>query len=501
MEKNIIEMRQWKYFLVLFIGLFLVVSSCEDILKEDPQDQIFESNYFETVDDGLGAVNGIYAALNSDAGAAPTFGGVYHSTYWVVQGLASDEMKNNQPGTPDYDQLDNFNFNSANTNFSDMWARHYFAISLANFAIRGISTSPIEEGMKTRLIGEASFLRGVLYFGLVRIFGEVPLMLEESSELRPDKSTLDEIYGQIIADLELASISLPESYPLGDGLGRATLGAAHGVLAKVYLKRNEWQMAIDHAESVRSIPGYGLWPDFADAFRLANENGQETIFGIGFGDGGGAISFWEVGQFNVRLLPSELGSVIPGVNAQGWQVATQNTHDAFEDGDRRKTVTFMTEVGGDALDEIYIRKYWDDIGEPSAGNTEVDFPYMRFSEVLLIQAEALNELNGGPTVEAYDAINQVRRRARFDGTSDQNVLPDLSGLTQTQFRDAILLERRREFVGEGQRWFDLVRMDKLQELVPISKPGVTPLANHGLFPIPLTELDLNPNLLPQNAGY
>ncbi|MEB3323686.1 MAG: RagB/SusD family nutrient uptake outer membrane protein, partial [Synechococcaceae cyanobacterium] len=116
-------------------------------------------------------------------------------------------------------------------------------------------------------------------------------------------------------------------------------------------------------------------------------------------------------------------------------------------------------------------------------------------------AEALNEINGGPTPEAYEAINEVRRRARFDGISEQDVLPDLSGLTQEEFRDAVLLERRKELVGEGHRWFDLVRMNKLQELVPISKPNVIPLANHVLFPLPLNEIDLNPNLLPQNAGY
>jgi len=500
MMKKITELKQLKYLLVLFISLFMVISSCEDILKEDPQDQIFTSNYFQSADDGLGAVNAIYAAINSDAGAAPTFGGVYHSTYWLIQGLASDEMKNNQAGTPDYDQLENFTFNASNTNFSDTYARHYFAISMANFAIEGITTSPIDEDMKTRLLGEARFLRGILYFGLVRVFAEVPLVLEGDEELMPAKNSVDEIYTQIISDLEYAINALPDSYPKNAGLGRATNGAAYGVLAKVYLTRGEWQKAIDHALPIINSPLYNLWPDYADAFRLANENGQETIFGVGFGDAGGAISFWEVGQFNVRLLPSELRGVIPGVNAQGWQVVTQNLYDAFEDGDRRKTVTFMTEVAGDPLDEIYIRKYWDEIGEPMAGNTAVDFPYMRYSEVLLIYAEALNE-NGGPTAEAYDAINQVRRRARFDGISDQDVLPDLSGLTQDEFRDAVLLERRKELVGEGHRWFDLVRMNKLQELVPVSKPDVTPLPNHVLFPLPLTEIDLNPNLLPQNDGY
>ena len=116
----------------------------------------------------------------------------------------------------------------------------------------------------------------------------------------------------------------------------------------------------------------------------------------GFGDAGGAITFWEVGQFNVRLLPRDLTLVIPGVNAQGWQVATQNLFDSFDADDRRRDITFMTSVGQGVLLDPYIRKYWDEIGEPSAGNTEADFPYLRYSDVLLMYAEALNELNSGP---------------------------------------------------------------------------------------------------------
>lgn len=484
---------------VIFIS-FAIVISCDDLLIENPRDQIFATNYFENENDAISAVNAIYAALNSTS-SAPTFGGVYHSTYWVVQGLASDEMNNEQAGVPQNEQLENFNWDATNANFYDIWSTTYHAISIANFALGGIPTAPIDEGLKTRLIGEASFLRGLLYFDLVRMFGDVPLILEGDDGLNPDRTPAEEVYAQIIEDLNLAAASLPESYAFGKGLGRATKGAAWGILSKVHLTRGEWQLSIDNALKVINSNNYGLWEDFAQAFTIANENGKETVFGIGFGDAGGAISFWEVGQFNVRLLPTELGKVVPGINAQGWQVATENLYNSFDPGDRRRTVTFITEVGGIPLDFPHIKKYWDEVAEPSGGNTAADFPYMRYSEILLIYAEALNELNNGPTQEAYDAINAVRKRARFDGTQERDILPDLSGLSYQQFKDAVLLERRKEFVAEGKRWFDLVRMDKLIELVPVAKPGVQPTETHKLFPVPLSEIELNPNLLPQNPGY
>ncbi len=165
-------------------------------------------------------------------------------------------------------------------------------------------------------------------------------------------------------------------------------------------------------------------------------------------------------------------------------------------------LTIINNVDGSTTTvEPHIQKYWDRVNEPLAGNTSHDFPYLRYADVLLMKAEALNELNNGPNVDAYDAVNQVRKRARFNGTTELPILPDLQGLAYQSFKDALLLERRHEFTGEGHRWFDLVRFQKLETLVPIAKPGVQPQPFHYLFPIPQGELDLNPNLLPQNMGY
>jgi hypothetical protein len=337
------------------------------------------------------------------------------------------------------------------------------------------------------------------------MFGDVPLVLSLDAPLTPPRSPKEEVYAQIISDLEFAKQNLPDNYPPDNGLGRATKGAATGLLAKVFLTRGEWQRSITESEAILNNPQYGLYEDFADAFKIPNENGKETLFSVGFGTANNSISFWEVGQFNVRLLPKKLSGAIPGVNAQGWQVATQNLYDSYHPQDRRREVTFLTTIentdGSTTTVEPHIQKYWDKTTEPLAGNTDHDFPYLRYADVLLMYAEALNELNNGPTPAAYEAINRVRERARFNGTEELPILPDLQGLSYQEFKDAILLERRHEFVAEGKRWFDLVRFGKLEELVPVAKPGVQPQPFHYLFPIPQGEIDLNQNLLPQNQGY
>jgi len=486
--------------LLLAVGIF----ACKGLLEEDPKDQVFVDNFFQTENDAIAAVNSIYSILNSTS-SAPTFGGVYHSSYWVAVGLASDEMENRLVGAIDLDQLETFTHTPVNGTLYDIWRNAYKGIGNANFAIGGIPKVKMDEAKKNRLLGEARFLRGMLYFDLVRLFGDIPLVLTLDGNITPPRNPKAEVYVQIISDLDFAKQNLPVSYPANDGLGRATTGAASGLLAKVYLTQGEWQKCVDQCLAVINSGNYGLYADFAEAFRIPNENGKETLFSIGFGTAGNSISFWEVGQFNVRLLPRQLSGAIPGVNAQGWQAANQNLYDSFNAQDRRRAVTFLTDIqnvdGSTTTIEPHFQKYWDKISEPLAGNTDHDFPYLRYADVLLMYAEALNELRNGPDAAAYDAVNQVRKRARFNGTTELNILPDLAGLSYQDFKDALLQERRWEFVVEGHRWFDLVRFGKLEELVPLAKSGVQPQAFHYLFPVPQGEIDLNQRLLPQNPGY
>lgn len=485
--------------LILAIGL----AACQRLLEENPKDQVFVENFFQTENDATAAVNSIYSILNATS-SAPTFGGVYFSTYWVTMGLCSDEMDNRLPAV-DLNELNTFTHKPVNASLYDFWVLAYKGINNANFAIEGIPNIQASDTYKNQRIGEARFLRAILYFDLTRWFGDVPLVVTQNGDLRPPRAPKAQVYAQIIDDLTFAEQNLPESYSAGNGLGRATRGAASGMLAKVFLYNNEWQKCVDQCNKVIASGKYGLYQDYADAFRIPNENGKETLFGVGFGTANNSISFWEAGQFNVRLLPRELKGQIPGVNAQGWQVATQALYDSYNAQDRRREVTLLTRInnqdGTSTTVEPHFQKYWDKQNEPLAGNTDHDFPYLRYSDILLMKAEALNELNNGPTTEAYDAINQVRRRARFNGTAELPILPDLQGLSYQSFRDALLNERRWEFAAEGHRWFDLTRFGKLEALVPVAKTGVQPQPFHYLFPVPQTEIDLNQNLLPQNQGY
>jgi starch-binding outer membrane protein, SusD/RagB family len=251
------------------------------------------------------------------------------------------------------------------------------------------------------------------------------------------------------------------------------------------------------AKEVIDSQKYALWDNFADVFKLENRGGKEAIFSVGFGDAGGAVIFWEVAQFHVRLLPVALTTAKITTNTLGWQVPTNALAAAYDPADERGPVTvfnrFNETVAGTAynvaFDKYYFRKYWDVTvpGEFTNAQSANDFPVIRYADVLLMYAEALNEQTAGSS-DAHDYLNMVRNRAG---------LGDLSGLGQAALRDAILNERRLELAAEGHRWFDLVRTGKLETLVPLAKPGVVPQSRYYLFPIPQRERDLNTNL-PQN---
>ena len=483
--KNIINI---KTISLAFLLVTFWVTACEDFLKEDPQDRVAQDRFYQTEEDAVAAVNSIYANLGSTSSGPE---GVYHSTTWVTQGLASDDLKNMQQGALANDQLGTFSWNAENSNMLTMWRIHYKTISLANIAIERIPGIEMDETLKNRLVNEAKFLRGLMYFNLVRMYGKIPLTTTEETPLNPEVAEVDAVYAQIISDLQAAE-ALPEDGDIQEG--RATSGAAKALLAKVYLTSKDYENAAATALEVIQSGKYALWDDFADVFKHAHRNGQEAIFSVGFGDGGGSISFWEFGQFNVRLLPPELTEARALVtNTHGWQVAIKDLYDAFSDDDARKKVTFMTELTDDdgnliKLNEYYIQKYWDQEAEPNAGDSEQDFPVIRYPDVLLTYAEAQAEL--GNFDEANQYLNMVKNRAK---------LPSVNIINLVDFREEVLLERRREFVAEGQRWFDLVRTDKLEEKVLEAKGiQVNPIYNK--FPIPQRERDVNPNL-PQNPGY
>lgn len=484
-----IEIMKKIFSIPLFLILLMLVGSCEKQLELTPK-QIYYDNYYQTEADAIGAINAVYGMLNQV--------NQYKSSLWLIQDVSSDDCDARENlNDPNIHQFDNYNLASTNTYLTEIWRDSYEGIFRANIVLERVPKISMDSTLKTRILGEARFLRGLFYFNLVRLYGDVPLVLiPVSSDLSDEelyvyRSSVETVYNQIIEDFIFASKNCPKSYSQASDIGRATKGAALGILAKVYLTNQQWSDAASTANDVVELGVYGLWDDYSANFKDVNRNGKESVFATQFYSG--------VPSQNNQIVITGLPS-IPGLFPAGVEVMlpTENLLNSFETGDYRKEVTFFDSYWYYEF-EPHIWKHWDqDAYEPDeTAQCGSNFAVMRYSEILLIYAEALNEISG-PTNEAYQAINQVRNRAR-NGNVD--VLPDLVGLSQDDFRMAVLQERRVEFVNEGIRWYDLVRTDNLIEFVKIAKGNkANPQDFNMLFPIPQREIDNNRNL-EQNLGY
>ena len=472
-----------------FTGLLLLIGGCEKSLEFEVKDKITLENFFETSDDAVASVNAIYDALGDVD--------LYNSSLWLIQDLASDDCDALPTwNDPNAHQFDRFTLQTNNNYTTNIWRASYQLISRANLSIERIPDIAMDESLQERLLGEAKFLRGLNYFNLVRLFGDVPLVVNTESDIddylvpRTDQT---QVYDQIITDLQEASEVLPRSYS-GSSLGRATRGAALGILARVYLTLQEWDLAAEKAQEVMDLNVYGLWDDFTDNFKEGNKNGKESVFAVQFYSG--------LVSENSRIVISGLPSIYAFPAGVGIILPTEDLLSSFEPGDYRYEATFFEEYNyfGNNTFDPHIWKHWDQETYPpdQTGQSGANFPVMRYSEVLLIYAEALNEMNQGPPPEAYDAVNRVRQRAR---NGVEGVLPDLSGLSYEAFRDAVLKEKRCETVNEGHRWFDLVRTGNLEAFVKRAKGDkANPQPFNYVFPIPQREMDLNQQLV-QNDQY
>lgn len=476
--------------LLISLVIILSVTSCTKELEQTPH-LIYYDNYYQTQEDAITAVNAVYDVLGSV--------NQYSSYLWLIQDIGSDDCNARATlNDPNLHEFNSYAIQTTNNYLARIWQGSYLGISRANVVLEKVPAISMDTAVKERILGEARFLRGLYYFNLVRLFGDVPLVLAPvSSDLNPEeiypfRAPANDVYTQIIEDLTLAAAKLPAKYTNSNDKGRATRGAAMGILSKVYLTTRDWAKAAAAAATVIESKEYGLHADYASNFKEANKNGKESVFEVQF--------YKKVTTENSQMVISGLPS-IPGLFNAGVEIMlpTEDLINSFDSTDYRKSVTFFSEYWTYTF-EPHIWKYWDQVAyKPAATSASgADFMVMRYSEVLLIYAEALNEANGGPTIEAYDAINQVRARARNGNTA---ALPDITGLGQDDFRTAVLNERRHEFVNEGQRWYDLVRTGTLIESVKRAKGGdANPTADNYIFPIPQRERDINKNLT-QNPGY
>ena len=462
----------------------MLLSSCnEDFLDIPREDAEQAENFFQNQDDAVQSVNAIYSNLRfwRLAGFGP-----------LILSIAGDDAeKGSSPGDAAFfNDINNFNYTPSAFIINDYWTGQFYGINLCNQAITNIPGITMDESLKTRLIAEARFLRANHYFNLVRTFGGVPIFdgLPADRNYNIPRNTKEEVYDFILADLQFAKDNLPANYGATD-IGRATLGAANGFIAKVNMYLGNWSQALAASNDVIG-GGYSLLPNFNSVFRIENENSVESIFEI-------QASFI---PGNCDVSNSQY-SQVQGVRGQygwGFNVPTLALSNSFEAGDLRRDATIIyrgeTTPEGDFIaligdNPMYNQKSYvpsGQIGTCSEGS-EQNIRVLRFAEILLINAEAANEL--GDTAQALLSVNKVRVRAG---------LPELSGLSQEQLRAAIWKERQSELAMEGDRFLDLVRQGNAASV--LGPLGFTAGRNE-LFPIPSESISLSNGVLEQNPGY
>lgn len=473
--------------------------SCESFLEKAPLDTINTANYPKNEEDVIAMVNGAYQPLQWPK--------LYNMRMWTSDIMAGNSIVGAGGGSDGQETQDMANFVTATDNQGvlDLWRGPWPGILRCNLILQQVPELDINEDIKNRSLGEAYFLRAHYYFILVRYFGDVPMVLEPQEpgdDLRPFRTNKSIVYEQIIKDLENASGLLPLKSSYGNNdKGRASKGSAMGILAKVYLTLGNWQKVVDLCQDISSM-GYDLNANYSDNFNPVNGNTIESLFEIQYAADGG-YGFWDnenqASWTSTFMGPRGSGMVAGG---WGWNQPTQEFMDTYEPDDLRKEVTVLydgcPDFDGTAYQSSYsftgynVRKFLVPLSiTASYDNSPMNFPVLRYSDVLLMEAEALNEL--GRTSEAEIPLNRVRSRAG---------LSELNGLSKADFKKAVLDERRVELAFEGQRWFDLIRIDNgqyaLDFLHSIGKSNAT--SKHLLFPVPQKERDVNPNLS-QNTGY
>jgi len=495
-----------KYFSMAVMAA-LITSCSSDFLDKAPEDSINTSNFFKTEADANAAINGAYQPLQWPK--------LYNLRMWATDIMAGNSITGAGGGTDGIETQDQANFvtSTDNQGVLDMWRGPWPGILRCNIILQKVPGMTISESTKNRVLGEAYFLRAHYYFILTEFFGDIPLVLqpvEPGGDLRPFRTSKATVNSQIIADLNKAITMLPprEQYS-GADVGRASKGSAIGMLAKVYLcLGNNWQHVSNLCDSVTAL-GYTLNSNYADNFNPTIKNTQESLFEIQY-TGNNSYGFFanenQASWTSAFTGPRGSNMVEAGY---GWDQPTQEFVNSYEAGDKRKDVTVLYE-GGPQFDGKTYQKSYSTTGynlrkflvtksvAPTYDVSPMDFPVLRYSDVLLMKAEALNEL--GQTAEAQllatdpnATLNKVRVRAG---------LLNVTGLDQATLRDKILHERRMELAFEGQRWYDLIRVNNGQYgidfLHSIGKLNMS--SKYLLFPVPQKERDANPNLT-QNTGY
>lgn len=479
-------MKSYKVKIVIFS--FLLLAGCSDFLDLKPISNSSIAGFYNSQNDFENAIIGAYSSLRA--------GGTFNDDVQLVGDLRSDntEMGTTASDRFNYNDMARFQMNVDNKISPSIWDGNYKGITRVNEILEridGLKEAP--ESFRDLIEGEARFLRAVFYFNLVRVFGDIPLVsqvlktIEEGYEIgRTDRK---EVYDLIVDDLEIASAKLPLK-PVQTG--RATSGAAKSLLGKVYLTIHENEKAASVLREVIQSNEYSLLSDYEDLWKVDNKNNNEIIFAVQFeraSSNGTGSRFLE--RYSPYLYP-HLGYYS---TAGGYNIPTENLIEAFEPDDLRKDASVnesYIDADGKEITGLQGRfqNKFTDVPIQSQGSND-NFPVIRYADVLLSYAEALNEIGFESGGEAFNYLNLIRSRAG---------LPDLSVNSKEEFREAVLHERRVEFAFEGHRWFDLIRMGKAIEIIKENK-GIDINENKFVLPIPQEQIDINPEKIKQNPGY
>lgn len=478
-------MKRYSYKSICIIILILNINyGCKKFVDLSSPTVVRTDQFFKTQADITAAVTGMYNSLRG-----------YYNSFYIVAEIPSDNTQANGYTLPQL-PMDQLTWVVNSSDVFNNWSSSYASIARANIILDKIDAVSMAEDLKEQYKGEAKFIRALMYFNLVRFFGNIPLIVheiktEEEAYSYPQVPEQD-VYKQITTDLKEAIAVLPATYS-ADKIGKVTKGAARSLLGKVLVTNKQYADAIPILENVINAGNYSLLTDYATVFDTKNKNNAETIFSVQYLGNSG---YGEGSQFSITFAPFGSGEdITSGGQPAGANEGTLDLYNAFETGDLRKNVAIARFALTGAY---YTRKYLD---KPIAGNEgDNNWIVIRYADVLLLYAEAVNET--GATGNAFAPLNEVRSRAG---------LSILSGLDQDALRTAIQIERRVELCFEGHRWFDLLRTGTMLSVMAAYKEkysdaggydvknyAVTP--NKILFPIPFNEISLN-NKLIQNNGY
>ncbi len=485
----------------LLSACFFLGIGCKKFLTKDIQGVYPANQFYQTATEALEAINAAYQPL--------TFTNATSNPLWVFGDVASDDaVKGGIAGDePDIGFIDAFTINANNSNLAAEWGNFYEGITECNLVLANVPGISMDTALRSRILGEARFLRSWYYFMLINIYGDVPLVLAPlaPSEMQIAQSTAKSIYeGVIEPDLRTAMSVLPATYDAAD-VGRVTSGAATALLAKVYLYQQKWDSAIVATQQVINSGQYSLMQMYRYDFDANHKNNQESIFEVQMltlqvPQAGNALNQW--------FAPAVDGGYYFDAPTQSFVSEFEQTPAGVFDPRLDYTVgrdsmpwfngeTFISSWSPTGYLTKKYQQPFTEIPINLKGDGSCNYLAIRYADVLLWYAEALNEM--GQSAAALVPLNQIRKRAResylYDSTLTGHdsippgLLPDVTFTGQSDVRSAIQHERRVEFGFEFHRYFDVIRWGQAYATQAMSNsPGFIYTVNK-VFPIPQSERD------------